>query len=177
MEEGHEVTEISTLSTTLDVHAMPSSIRSITSCTLKKGASNLLHVFSRLHGKCPSKNIQNYCFMQSTLIDAVKIRAPFSGTLSLSTEQNKTCYDFSLHNLHAVSDKNTWDTFTQRCFFTSGPCPCSPNVDYMCIAVNSPNLAHQHWEGKKTAKCPNNFDWECGWKLKQIIRVKTDNLI
>ena len=26
------------------------------------------------------------------------------------------------------------------------------------IAVNSPNLAHQHWEGKKTAKCPNNFD-------------------
>ena len=26
------------------------------------------------------------------------------------------------------------------------------------IAVNSPNLAHQHWEGKKTAKCPKNFD-------------------
>ena len=28
----------------------------------------------------------------------------------------------------------------------------------LIIAVNSPNLAHQHWEGKKTAKCPNNFD-------------------
>ena len=28
----------------------------------------------------------------------------------------------------------------------------------LLIAVNSPNLAHQHWEGKKTAKCPNNFD-------------------
>ena len=26
------------------------------------------------------------------------------------------------------------------------------------ITGNSPNLAHQHWEGKKTAKCPNNFD-------------------
>ena len=26
------------------------------------------------------------------------------------------------------------------------------------ITVNSPNLAHQHWEAKKTAKCPNNFD-------------------
>ena len=26
------------------------------------------------------------------------------------------------------------------------------------IAVNSPNLAHQHWEGKKTTRCPNNFD-------------------
>ena len=29
------------------------------------------------------------------------------------------------------------------------------------IAVNSPNLARQHWEGKKTAKRPNNFDWDC----------------
>ena len=124
MEEGHEVTEISTLSTTLDVHAMRSSIRSITSC------SESFTCFFTFTRKLSFKNIQNYCFMQSTLIDAVKIRAPFSGTLSLSTEQNKTCYDFSLHNLHAVSDKNTWDTFTQRCFFTSGPCPCPPNVDY-----------------------------------------------
>ena len=124
MEEGHEVTEISTLSTTLDVHAMRSSIRSITSC------SESFTCFFTFTRKMSFKNIQNYCFVQSTLIDAVKIRAPFSGTLSLSTEQNKTCYDFSLHNLHAVSDKNTWDTSTQRCFFTSGPCPCPPNVDY-----------------------------------------------
>ena len=28
----------------------------------------------------------------------------------------------------------------------------------LVITVNSPNLAHQHWEGKETAKCPNNFD-------------------
>ena len=24
-----------------------------------------------------------------------------------------------------------------------------------------PNLAHQHWEGKKMANCPKNFDWDC----------------
>ena len=24
-----------------------------------------------------------------------------------------------------------------------------------------PNLAHQHWEGRKTAKCPNSSDWGC----------------
>ena len=23
--------------------------------------------------------------------------------------------------------------------------------------VNLPNLAHQHWQNKKTEKCPNNF--------------------
>ena len=33
------------------------------------------------------------------------------------------------------------------------------------IAGNSPNLAHQQWvEGKETAKCPNNFNWECSSK-------------
>ena len=31
----------------------------------------------------------------------------------------------------------------------------------LVIAANSPNLAHQHWEDKKTAKRPNNFDWDC----------------
>ena len=30
------------------------------------------------------------------------------------------------------------------------------------IAVNSPNLAHQHWEDKKkTSRRPNNFDCDC----------------
>ena len=29
----------------------------------------------------------------------------------------------------------------------------------LVIAVTSPNFAHQHWEGKKTAKRPNNFDY------------------
>ena len=31
----------------------------------------------------------------------------------------------------------------------------------LVIAVNSPNLAHQHWEGKETAKRPNNLDGDC----------------
>ena len=31
------------------------------------------------------------------------------------------------------------------------------------IAVQSPNLVHQHWGDKETQKCPNNFDWDCGW--------------
>ena len=31
----------------------------------------------------------------------------------------------------------------------------------LVIALNSLNLAHQHWKGKKTAKRPNNFDWDC----------------
>ena len=29
-----------------------------------------------------------------------------------------------------LSRKNSWDTCTQRCFFTSGPSPCPPNVGY-----------------------------------------------
>ena len=39
----------------------------------------------------------------------------------------------------------------------------------LCIAVNSPNLAHQHWEGKKTVKCPNNFDWDCRLILDSFV--------
>ena len=31
------------------------------------------------------------------------------------------------------------------------------------VAVNSPNLVHEHWEGKMTVKCPNNFDCECSY--------------
>ena len=36
------------------------------------------------------------------------------------------------------------------------------------IVVNSPNLAHQHWEGKKTVfKCPNNFEGDYSWVKNQ----------
>ena len=31
-------------------------------------------------------------------------------------------------------------------------------LSILFIAVNSPNLEHQHWEGKKTVKCLNSFD-------------------
>ena len=35
----------------------------------------------------------------------------------------------------------------------------------LLISVNSPNLANQQWKGKKTAKCPNNFDWDSVLRL------------
>ena len=38
---------------------------------------------------------------------------------------------------------------------------CLLILSMLFIAVNSPNLAHQHWECKKTAKCLNNFNWDC----------------
>ena len=56
--------------------------------------------------------------------------------------------------------QSSWDNSTQHCFLTSGPSPHSP---MLFIAVNSPNLMHQHWEGQKTAKCPNKFDWDCSF--------------
>ena len=58
-------------------------------------------------------------------------------------------YNYSLN-------KNTWDTSTQRRFFSVFARLLV--LLMLFIAVNSPNLAHQHWDGKKTAKCPNNFN-------------------
>ena len=34
-------------------------------------------------------------------------------------------------------------------------------LQMLFIAVNPPNLAHQHWEGKKIVKRANNSDWDC----------------
>ena len=31
-------------------------------------------------------------------------------------------------------------------------------------------LTHQHWEGEKTVKCPNNFDWDCSY-MQIIVSV------
>ena len=33
-------------------------------------------------------------------------------------------------------------------------------LSMLFIAVNSPNLAHQHWLGKRTIKYANNFYWD-----------------
>ena len=35
------------------------------------------------------------------------------------------------------------------------------SLSKLFIAVQSPNLVHQHWGDKETQKCPNNFDWDC----------------
>ena len=50
-----------------------------------------------------------------------------------------------------VSDKNSRD----NSFFFLAHLLVLP---MLFITGNSSNLAHQHWEGKKTAKCSNNFD-------------------
>ena len=45
----------------------------------------------------------------------------------------------------SISDKNSWDTSTQRCFFTSVPSPRPPNVVYRSYLTNScrPTLGGQ----------------------------------
>ena len=35
------------------------------------------------------------------------------------------------------------------------------SLSKLFIAVQSPNLVHQHWGDKETQNCPNNFDWDC----------------
>ena len=49
----------------------------------------------------------------------------------------------------------------QRCFLLLARLLALP---MLFIAVTSLNV-HQLWEGKKTAKCPNNFDWDCSWVI------------
>ena len=38
------------------------------------------------------------------------------------------------------------------------------SLTMLFIALNSPNLVHQYWEGQETVKCPNSFDWDCIFK-------------
>ena len=54
-----------------------------------------------------------------------------------------------------VPDKNSWALPLNAAFSLLA---CLFVLPMLVIAVNSPNLAHQHLEGKKTTKCPNNFD-------------------
>ena len=35
------------------------------------------------------------------------------------------------------------------------------SLSNLFIAVQSPNLVHQHWGDRETQKCPNTFDWDC----------------
>ena len=57
--------------------------------------------------------------------------------------------------LATVSDKNSWDISTQRCFFASIPSP-RPPMFFIALA-NSPNLAHQHWEGIRNSYWRKNL--------------------
>ena len=46
-----------------------------------------------------------------------------------------------------VPEKNSWDTSTQSCFFYLAHLLVLP---MLFTAVNSPNLAQQHWEANKS---------------------------
>ena len=65
---------------------------------------------------------------------------------------------------NTVSDKNSWDTF----FLVVLPLSLSK----LFIAVQSPNLVHQHWGDKETQKSPNNFDWDCRRILREMADCK-----
>ena len=61
---------------------------------------------------------------------------------------------FRLNIFNVQSQTKTVGTLLPKAyFFASGPI-----LPMLFIAVSPPNLAHRHWEGKKTAKCSNNFD-------------------
>ena len=44
-------------------------------------------------------------------------------------------------------------------------------------AINSPNVAHQHWDGKKTLKCPNNFEGDYSWVFWYLINQVYKSII
>ena len=86
----------------------------------------------------------------------------------------KTFFHFNAQIRYLKSFKNFCYTASWLCFTTGHALFCEENKEWLScsrqnllvlpmlvIAVNSRNLAHQHWEDKKTATRPNNFDWDC----------------
>ena len=45
------------------------------------------------------------------------------------------------------------------------------SLPMLLIAIHSPNLVHQHWEGQKTVKCPNNFGLKTIGKISIKINI------
>ena len=61
-----------------------------------------------------------------------------------------------------VSDKNSWDTLTKRCFFPSRAPLVPLKVVYRGSVTKfcTPTL-----RGQGYPKCPNHFDWDCStWR-------------
>ena len=48
------------------------------------------------------------------------------------------------------------------------------SLPMLLIAVHSPNLVHQQWEGQKTVKCPNNFGLKTTGKIS--IKYNSQNM-
>ena len=51
---------------------------------------------------------------------------------------------------------------------------CLLSLPMFFIAVISPNLVHQHWEGQKTVKCPTNFGLKTTGKIS--IKYNSQNM-
>ena len=66
----------------------------------------------------------------------------------------------------SLRQKQFWHFHPTLFFFCFWPISSSSQC---CFLQLNPNLAHQHWEGKKTAKCPNNFDWDCTINFQSYI--------
>ena len=57
---------------------------------------------------------------------------------------------FNYPSVATVSDKNSWNPLTKRCFFF-----------LMVRLLFFPMFFITALKGRKTAKCPNNFDLDC----------------
>ena len=107
-----------------------------------------------------------FVFIQNASIDSrPHYRFGAFSTVRTETFENKrlarcdVCWTLSCRRIPTASDKHCWDTSTQRCFFHFWPVSWSSQCWLSHLAL--PNLADQHWEGKKMANCPKNFYWDC----------------
>ena len=81
-----------------------------------------------------------------------------------NVRKQKTCTLWRM--LNSKLQKNTYSLrqkllghFHSTLFFHFWPVSWSSQCCLSHLAL--PNLADQHWEGKKMANCPKNFDWDC----------------
>ena len=81
-----------------------------------------------------------------------------------NVRKQKTCTLWRM--LNSKLQKNTYSLrqkllghFHPTLFFHFWPVSWSSQCCLSHLAL--PNLADQHWEGKKMANCPKNFDWDC----------------
>ena len=112
-----------------------------------------------------------------TLTLKISLQRPplYNGHFLLSLAQGGLCREVRLNvNLISVfqlasfnsSRRKPYQSLRQLIVGTLPPnavfshlAPRPPNVFFFKFnAVNSPNLVHQHWKSKKTAKCPNNLN-------------------
>ena len=77
---------------------------------------------------------------------------------------------FSLYNQELQSQTKIVGALRPNAVFFLLVLPLS--LSKLFIAVQSPNLVHQHWGDKETQKCPNNFEWDCSLIPDQTVRLE-----